>query len=210
MNLQWRWHQGPEVCWNFPTGTIFMAFDAKIQPEFVSPSLVCFPKYPFTLELCYPLFGIIFKIFQVIKISYIHFKPTVWRILYWINHFTRSRDLTIGLNELDFFYDLKTFRNSHFMLKVKTDKPTLVLKSKHNDGAWKWRYFFLKRNSIFDWNLYHNLGLKRLGFLLYIKNLEIHASYFVWCFVAVNFDELVPPTEDTDDRIKSFLIPSES
>ena len=68
--------------------------------------------------------------------------PVVWRILYWIDHLNRSKCLNIGLNELACVYDLSTFGNSRFLLKVKTDRSPLVLKSKHNDGAWKGRYFF--------------------------------------------------------------------
>lgn len=38
----------------FHTDTIFRDFNAWIQPDFVSPSLVCFPEYPFTIGLSYP------------------------------------------------------------------------------------------------------------------------------------------------------------
>lgn len=69
-------------------------------------------------------------------------------------------DLGIGLIELAYIYDLSTFRNSHFLLKVKIDKPPLILKSKPNDGSGKGKYFFVKRDSIPDGDLLPHLGLK--------------------------------------------------
>lgn len=38
----------------FPTDTIFKPYDASIQLDFVSPSWVCFPEYPFSLGFRYP------------------------------------------------------------------------------------------------------------------------------------------------------------
>ena len=54
----------------FPSDTILRSFDLSVQPDFVSPSWVCFPKYPFSLGLKYPFSGIIFDFFQATKLSY--------------------------------------------------------------------------------------------------------------------------------------------
>lgn len=48
----------------------------------------------------------------------------------------QSHDFGIGLAELGHVYDLSTFGNSRFLVKVKTNKSSLILKSKHNDGVY--------------------------------------------------------------------------
>lgn len=56
--------------------------------------------------------------------------PIVWRILFWIDKLNQSKDLDIGLAELSHMYDLATFGNSHFLLRLKPLKSPLVLKKK--------------------------------------------------------------------------------
>ena len=58
-------------------------------------------------------------------------------------------------------YDLSTFGSSRFMLRVKTNKPHLILKSKQNDGAWKEKYFFVRRNSIPEGDSLPRLWIKK-------------------------------------------------
>ena len=55
----------------FPTSTILIPFDARIQPDFVSSSWLCFPEYPLTLGRSYPFPRIIFEFFEITIISYI-------------------------------------------------------------------------------------------------------------------------------------------
>lgn len=52
------------------------------------------------------------------------------------------------LSELAHIYELSTFRSSYFLFKVKTNKRHLSLTTKQNDGAWKYNFFFVKRESI--------------------------------------------------------------
>ena len=94
--------------------------------------------------------------------------PTIWRILYWIDHLNRSTDLSIGLNELDHVYDLTNFENSFFLLKVKDKRFPLLLKFMHNYAASKGKYFFFRHDSIPNGTIYLSLGLERVGF--YISN----------------------------------------
>ena len=92
-----------------------------------------------------------------------------------MNH---STDLSVGINELAYIYDLMTFGNSFFLLKVKFDRFPLVLKSKHNDGAWKGKYFFIRRDSILDGNLLPQSWVRKgRTSCFYIEDLDIHFSY---------------------------------
>ena len=65
----------------------------------------------------------------------------------------QSKNIDIGLAELANVYNLRTFRSSHFLLKVKTNISQLILKSKQEDGACKEIFFFVKHNSIPNDNL---------------------------------------------------------
>lgn len=113
----------------------------------------------------------VYEFFKIKKVSSIQAMPAVWRTHYWISWLNCSMGINIGLNELDNVYDLLTFGNSHFLLKVKTNMSTLVLKSKHNDGAWKEKYFFVRRNSIPNGNLLQKSWVKRLGFHVIIPKI---------------------------------------
>ena len=93
--------------------------------------------------------------------------PIIWRILYWIDQVNQSKLLDIRLPELAYMYDLTTFGNSCFLLKVKTHKSSIVLKNKHNDGAWKEKYIFVRRDSVIDGDLLPNAWFKKGRFLLY-------------------------------------------
>ena len=66
----------------------------------------------------------------------------------------QNKKLNIGIGELASVYDLSTYGSSRFLFKVKPGKNHLVLKSKRNDGPWKERFFFVKRASIPDGNLW--------------------------------------------------------
>lgn len=126
----------------FSNDAVFKPFNSKYQPDFVSTSWVFFPEYLISLGLKYPFSGIISKLFEVTKISYIQAIPIVWRILFWINILNQSKDLNIGLVESAHVYDITTFRSSHFFLIIKYHISPFVLNTKHNDEAWKEKYFF--------------------------------------------------------------------
>ena len=106
--------------------------------------------------------------------------PTIWRILNWIDHLNRSRDVSIGINELAYIYDLMTFGDSRFLFEVKTGRFPLVLNSKHNNSALKGKYFFVKCNSIPDRNLLPHSWVKngKLSYF-YIDDPDINISYVV-------------------------------
>lgn len=63
--------------------------------------------------------------------------PIFWRILCWIDKLNQSKDLDIGLDEFAHVYDLTTFANFYFFLRLKPHKSPTVLKAKHNDNASK-------------------------------------------------------------------------
>ena len=147
----------------FPPDEFLRPFDPLIQPDFVSPMWMCFPKYPFSLGLRYPFPGIVTEFFRVTRISCIAAMPIFWRILYWIDQANHSKGLDIILYELACVYDLTTFGNSRFLLNVRTLKSPLVLKTKHNDGAWKGRYFFVRRDPVPMGISYLQIGLRMVG-----------------------------------------------
>lgn len=74
--------------------------------------------------------------------------PIVWKVLFWIEILNQSSGLYISRYELDYLYDVATFGNSPFLLRLKPRQSLFVLKTKQNDGDWKEKYFFVKRNSI--------------------------------------------------------------
>ena len=80
--------------------------------------------------------------------------PIIWRILYWIHQLNEKKNLNIGVEEFASVYDLQTYGSSRFLFKVKPGQNHLVLRSKQNDGPWKERFFFVKRASIPDGNLW--------------------------------------------------------
>lgn len=133
---------------DFSTCAVFRPFDSKIQPDIVSSSWVFFLEYSTSLGLSYSFVGIISEFFEITKIPYIQAMPAVRMNLYWIDRLNWSMGLNIGLNKLAYVYALLTFRNSHFLLKVKNNKSPLVLKSKHNDGARKGKHFSVICDSI--------------------------------------------------------------
>ena len=56
--------------------------------------------------------------------------------------------MSLNVGDIAMIYDLQSFGSSRFILKVKTGRLHLVLKTQHNDTAWKERLFFVKRDSI--------------------------------------------------------------
>ena len=125
-----------------------------LKADLISPNWIAFPEYPFTLGLKYPFPGIISESFRVTSLSFIQAMPIIWCVLYWINHLNQSKKLNIGVGELASVYDLSTYGSSRFLFKVKTGQSHLVLRSKQNDGPWKEKFFFVKRASIPDGNLW--------------------------------------------------------
>ena len=104
----------------FPSGVVFIPFDSLTQPYFVSPTWVCFPEYPFSLGQRYPFAGMISEFFKLTGILYIQAMPFIWMILYWIDQINQLKCMDIVLSELACVYDLTTFGNSQFLIKVKT------------------------------------------------------------------------------------------
>ena len=125
------------------------------------------------------------------------------RILYWIDHLNRSMGLNIGLSKLAYVHDLSTFGNSRFLLKFKTDSLPLVLKSNHNDGAWKERYFLMKLDSILGGNILPQSWFKRVEFLIFILRIPIFT-------LLILFDYKFPPRIDSHETssliVKPFTI----
>lgn len=115
----------------------------------------------------YPFPRIVSEFFRVTEISYIQAMSIVWRILNWIDQVNQSKGLDIGLLELACVYDLTTFGYSCFLLKVKTHRSPLVLKTKHNDGAWKEKYFFMRCDFVPSGDLMSDAWVKKGRILLY-------------------------------------------
>lgn len=85
-----------------------------------------------------------------------------------VDHVNQSENLDIVLSKLDSIYDLSTFGSSLFLLKVKLDKPLLVLKSKHNKDSWKERFFFMRRDFVPNGSSLPERRVKRVGFFIII------------------------------------------
>lgn len=160
----WRWrYTVSERWWSFPHNTVFRPYDPLIQPDFISPSWVCFLEYPFYLGLKFPFSGVISKSFEVTKLPYVQVMSIIWRILYWVEYLNQTHRLDIGLAELSQVCDVSTFSNSRFLFKVKNKCPRM-LNTKHNDETWKERYFFFRCDSIPSGIFCPNNGLRRVGF----------------------------------------------
>lgn len=74
----------------------------------------------------------------------------------------------------------------------------MMVLGKENNFLWKVTPFLTE---IF----YHNVGLERVGLYHFTNDLDIHISFFAWFFVAFKFEELIPPTKDTEDRTETFF-----
>ena len=110
--------------------------------------------------------------------------PIVWRVLFWIEKFNQSRGLDIGLLEFNYMYDLDSFGYSRFLLRLKPHQSPFVLKMKHNNGSWKEKYFFLRRDSIPGGIPYRRPRLKSIGLtILYTKDPGIHLSSYCLLFL---------------------------
>ena len=132
----------------FPPGTEIRGYDFFFRPDFISPVWVAFPEYPFLLGLKFTFTGIIEEFFSKTGIPYIQTMPAVWIILHSINLLNENKGMDIGLKEVATVYDIKSFRSFWFLLKNKPGRTPLIEDFSHEDGLWKERFFFVKRNTI--------------------------------------------------------------
>ena len=101
----------------FPDGAEIRDCDFYFRADFISPTWVAFPEYPFLLDLKFPFTGVVGEFFSRTGIPYIQTTPGVWRILYWINHLNENKETNIGLEEIASVYDIKSIRSFWFVLK---------------------------------------------------------------------------------------------
>lgn len=112
----------------------------------------------------------------------------------------------MGLVDLAHVYDLQTFGSSRSLLKVKTNKSHLILKSKQNDGSQKDKYFFVKREFIPNGDLQLRNWVRKGRILFYfIEDLKLTLPYFICFDVTFKSKEVVPIAEDTDEKVETFL-----
>ena len=79
------------------------------------------------------------------------------------------------------------------------------MKSKQNDGPWKERYFFVKRASIPDGDVWPQEWIikGRVSILSFMLGSD---SYnFSSCDAAPKFEDLAPGSADTEERIQGVL-----
>ena len=132
----------------FPTGAEIRDCDFYFCPDFISPTWVAFPEYPFLLGLKFPFTGVVGEFFSRTGIPFIQTTSGVWIILYWIDRLNESKSMNIGLEEIGSVYDIKSLRSFWFVLKRKPGRTPLVEDFSQDDGCWKERYFFVKRSTI--------------------------------------------------------------
>ena len=132
----------------FPDDAEFRDCDFYFRPDFISPTWVAFPEYPFLLGLRFPFTGVVGEFFSKTGIPYIQTMPGVWRILYWVNHLNETKETRIGLEEIASVYDIKSIKSFWFVLKRKPGRIPLVEDFSQDDGCWKERFFFVKRCTI--------------------------------------------------------------
>jgi hypothetical protein len=192
----------------FPGETVIKGPDPLMKADLVSPNWIAFPEYPFTLGLKYPFPDIVSDFFKVTGISFIQAMPIIWRVLYWINQMNQNKKLNIGIGELASVYDLSTYGSSRFLFKVKPGKNHLVLKSKRNDGPWKERFFFVKRASIPDGNLWPQEWVLQGRAIVIFRFSFYSDTYIPFSFFfdsAPRFEELAPESADTEEKIRSVF-----
>lgn len=55
---------------------------------------------------------------------FVQIMPMVWRILFWIEHVNKTKNLDLGLPEIASVYDLRNFGFFHIIFKIKPqEKP---------------------------------------------------------------------------------------
>ena len=64
------------------------------------------------------------------------------------------------------------------------------------------KYFFVKRESISDCDLWQEIGLERVGFY-FIEDMK----FILPCFICATFkfEDIIPAVEDTEEKNESFL-----
>ncbi|MFS7920017.1 hypothetical protein Hanom_Chr03g00219361 [Helianthus anomalus] len=129
----------------FSEGTVFRRFDRSIRSDVASADWVCFPAYPFSLGLRYPFPEFMMQFFLTTGISFAQTMPM---------------DIPIA-------YRLRSYGSSRFLLFSTSSKP-LILKATKNEDGWQRKFFFFKRDSI-----YEGASLPDLEFPLYAAPAKI-------------------------------------
>ncbi|MFS8024963.1 hypothetical protein Hanom_Chr16g01469441 [Helianthus anomalus] len=120
-----------------------------------------------------------YRVFEINKLCYSQVMPMFWRILLTLENLKRSHSLSIGIPELAHVYKFRTHGFSHFVLQVKPNQTHLISKATQNDGDWRNKFFYVRRDTILDDPLCCFSGLKGVGCCVTTRTFKV--SVFQSC-----------------------------
>ncbi|MFS8032961.1 hypothetical protein Hanom_Chr17g01563901 [Helianthus anomalus] len=125
----------------FPDSAIIRPFDRSVQSDISSVDWVCFPTYPFLLGLRYPFPKFMMQFFRTTGLCFAQTMPMVWRVVIVLNQRKNLHFPDLCIEYIPIAYRLRSHGTS--------SKP-LILKATKNKDEWQRKFFFVKRNSIFE------------------------------------------------------------
>ncbi|KAF5795599.1 hypothetical protein HanXRQr2_Chr08g0341551 [Helianthus annuus] len=134
----------------FPANAVFKPFDPTYLSDHASETWIAFPFTPFTIGYTYPFPAFTQSFFSLTGISFIQAMPMVWRVLITLERIIEQHGIDLGMSELSEMYDLVSHGSHRYLLKRKPGEEHPIFKATKNDTNWKWRFFFVRRDSIPD------------------------------------------------------------
>ncbi|KAJ0623023.1 hypothetical protein HanIR_Chr01g0027151 [Helianthus annuus] len=75
--------------------------------------------------------------------------PMVWRVLIVLNQIKNLQCPDLCIEDIPIAYRLRSHGSSRFLLFSTSNKP-LILKATKNEDGWQRKFFFVKRDSIYE------------------------------------------------------------
>ncbi|KAJ0580604.1 hypothetical protein HanRHA438_Chr04g0169631 [Helianthus annuus] len=133
----------------FPDGSVIRPFDRSIRSDVSSTNWVCFLAYPFSLGLRYPFLEFMMQFFRTTAISFAQTMPMVWRVLIVLNQFKNLTALTSASRTFRLLTaSVHTVPVSFYSFQLPANP--FILKATKNEDGWQRKFFFVKRDSIYE------------------------------------------------------------
>ncbi|MFS8034459.1 hypothetical protein Hanom_Chr17g01581371 [Helianthus anomalus] len=117
--------------------------------------------------------------------------PDGARVLLVLNQIKNLHCPDLCIEDIPIVYRLRSHGSSRFLLFSTSIKP-LILKATKNEDGWQRKFFFVKRDSIYE------------GASLPVEWPISRANTFLFGFYAMNFKEVAPLTKESEKRIEAI------
>ncbi|KAF5803202.1 hypothetical protein HanRHA438_Chr06g0277881 [Helianthus annuus] len=135
----------------FPDKAIIKPFDQTVRSDVSSSEWICFPAYPFSLGLQYPLPEFMMQFFRKTGLSFSQTMRMVWRVLIVLNQIKALNIPDLCIEDIPIAYRLRSHGSSRFLLFSTSCNPLILKATKYKDG-WQRKFFFVRRHSITEGN----------------------------------------------------------